>query len=242
VSGPTTNALGATPPPVTIAFYTTGDTRQATGNSMSVSDAFKKRATLLASSPSYVFGVATASDATNTIRALPANLPIAKVYFVGHGNADVFFFDGAPDGTDNFKTVNSDGVLLNPGAVHSPMNPDSPDGTASKGLIDQLAAHLSLSTSPVEIDFLCCNSGSTLVGTVAQALSGHKINGSVGGYNNDYRTNFVGSKPKEPPPATWWTGPGWYDIIQTDDQQKKMLKRATNNAIPSFDTSSNIPP
>jgi hypothetical protein len=243
VNGQKTNAVAPTQTPVVIAFYTTGDTRSASGSSgASVSDAFKLRAQKLAT-PGYVYGVATASDAKTTIKNLAAGLPIAKVYFVGHGNADVFFFDGAPDGTDNFKSVNSDGVLRNPALVHSPMEPDSPDGSSSMNLINELANRLSPSTGPVEIGFLCCNSGITLAGAVAQALTGHGItSGTVNGYNNDYRTNFVPNKPKEPPPATWWTGPGWYDIIQTDDAKKKEIKRGTINAIPAYDTSSNITP
>ncbi len=237
-----TNTLGGAPSPVVVAFYTTGDTRAATGSTMSVSDAFRQRATLVAS-PGFVFGVPTASDATAKIRLIAATQPISKVYFVGHGNANVFFFDGVPDGTDNFKSVITDGILVNPGAVHSPMDPDSLDGSSSKSLINELAKHLSLSSTPVEIGFLCCNSGSTLVGTVAAALSGqHLTGGTVGGYNNDYRTNYVASKPKEPPSASWWTGPGWYDIIQTDDAQKKMIKRGSNNAIPTYDTASGITP
>jgi hypothetical protein len=226
-------------PPVIVAFYTTGDTRAASGTSgASVSQAFLQRAQTLAT-PGYIFGVATASDATAKIRAISASQPISKVYFVGHGNANVFFFDGAPVGTDNFKAVNTDGVLLNPSAVHSPMEPDSPDGTASKGLMNELASRLSLSTSPVEIAMLCCNSGINLAAALASTLSGHGINGIVGGYNNDYRTNFEGTPPKKPPKG--WTS-GWHDIVQTDDANKTELKRGTTNAPPSYDTSSPVTP
>jgi len=232
-----TNTHVTPQPPVIVAFYTTGDTRAASGSSgATVTQAFLQRAQSLAT-PGYIFGVATASDATAKIRAISANQPISKVYFVGHGNADVFFFDGVPDGTDNFKSVNSDGVLLDPGAVHSPMDPNSPDGTASKGLMNQLASRLALSTSPVEIAMLCCNSGTNLVSAVATTLNGHGINGTVGGYNNDYRTNFEGTPPKKAPPG--WT-PGWHDIVQTDDAKKTQLKKGTSNTPPSYDTSATI--
>jgi len=235
-----TNTLIPKQNPVVVAFYTTGDTRAASGSTgATVSDAFRMRAQTLATS-GYVYGVATVSDATAKIRAISATQPISGVYFVGHGNADVFFFDGVPDGTDNFQSVNSDGVLVDPGAVHSPMSPSSPDGTASKTLMNELAKHIIPLTSLFAIAMLCCNSGTNLVAAVALALSGHGItNGKVGGYNNDYRTNFEGTAPKNAPPG--WT-PGWHDIVQTDDAKKTQLKKGTTNAPPSFDTSSNITP
>jgi hypothetical protein len=190
----------------------------------------KKRANVLPT-PGYVWGVGSVGEAVRTISGLPANLPISKVYFVGHGNAQIFFMAGAPDGTDNFTaTSDHDSIFTDPTASHNMLNPDpSENASSSMNLVSQLAKHFIPAGSAFEIAFLCCNSGINLVPDVASALKGLNVpNGTVGGYNNDYRTNFENGH--------------WRDIIQTDDAKKTRLKKSTTDAPPAYDTTSTTSP
>lgn len=237
MNGTQGNAVGPTQAPIVVVIYTTGDTTRASGGTGStVSDAFKLRAGTLASSAAYVIGKDTIDGADGVVAAItatiPAGVPIGKVYFLGHGTEDAFFTGGRPPDPTNpdekgyvFVAPISGERFTDPTTV-APYTGARPP---SKSLLDKLAEHFIPKSNPVEIGFLCCDSGINLVAAVAQDLSGRGFTGTVGGYNMDYRTNRDSDGV-------------WRDIIQPEKGKTGKSRKASGNAPPSYDTHPAITP
>jgi hypothetical protein len=177
-NGGTQNTQAPSPPATSLAFFTTGDTSAFQGTlGGTMSSWFRKRAQTLASK---IFGVATVKAATATLKALPPDLKLTKVYFVGHGNSQLFFFGGHPIANHNFEC--NDGQDL-----EDPAN--DPDSAA---FLAELAKHLD--STGFEVGFIGCEVGGGFTGTVAKSLNGKGLNnGFVGGYTHEYSLFFVGA-------------------------------------------------
>ncbi len=218
---------GATPD--TLAFFTTHDTRHsfvASGPKapkLTNTERFEKRANTLATAGN-VHGVSNITEAINVLKALPTDVKFTRVFFVGHGFDDGFFFSGKPDPQADF-IANDDEVLKDPAQVS-----DAAVKASTIQFVDELAKHLH-PTNRLEIGFLSCFSGTgTMIGSVCRGLDRNKFrNFEVGGYKNDYQTQFVFDQ-----------GTGkilkWTDGIFDKRNQSTVLQRMDNNAIPKYET------
>jgi hypothetical protein len=211
-----TNTVAPKPPTIKLVFYTTGDTGLVTGTSTTGSDWFRNRATTLATS-GYVYGATSTADATSYLGRLPATVTIGELYFVGHGNETGFFFACTPDPT--YEYVGDDSQVLN----------DPASSADALAFFNELAKHLA--AGGFKIGFLACRCGKTLVGAVKTALSHKSLNhGNVGGYTNVYQTWF------DDPSQTWT------DRVMDEATEKTMLRQASHNGIPAYDTNLPITP
>lgn len=215
--------------PDTLAFFTTHDTRHtfvASGRNaprLTNTERFEKRANTLATAAN-VHGVSNINEAITIVKALPADTKFTRVFFVGHGFDDGFFLSGKPDPQADF-IGNDDEVLKDPAQV-----PDAAAKASTIQLFDELAKHLH-TTNRLEIGFLSCFTGTgSLVNFVCRTLDKKNFrNFKVGGYINDYQTQFVFDQANGK--ILKWT-----DGIFDKKNNTKLLQRVDNNAIPAYET------
>ena len=223
-----TNSAAPLPPPVKIAFYTTGDGQQVKDSSATGSDWFKQRALTLATSVSYVFGVSKTADAKAQIvaatQAAPSNiLRLSKVYFYGHGFSEGFMLGCHWDSSITTYAAAYEQVLY---------DPDSPTRSVdrvkdSKDFIDELAQHL---VPDFEIAFLGCHMGGALVEPLAKYLSGKGFKGKVNGYTHTYVGGLEDKTKDYDDPKQEFA-----DALE-DDDTGKISGQAHHNGIPPYDT------
>jgi len=228
-----TGQAPAAPVAEVLAFFTTNDPRPTKGlpantpasARLTNTERFQKRADSVATK-GRVHGVDTIQQATATLKALPANVKLVKVFFVGHGFDDGYFFHGKPDPQSDFVAASSNETLEDPTKVADPTIQQ-----AHKDFLVELVKRVH-PTERVEIGFLSCFSGTnSLVGAVCKVMNQAKHrNFIVGGYKNDYQTQYVFDK-----------GTGkileWTDGI-FDKTTKKLLPgtKMSANKIPPYET------
>jgi hypothetical protein len=217
-----------------LAFFTTGDTRPSRGvpasapaaAKLSSTERYKKRAESLVTA-ARVHGVASISEATAVLKALPADVKITKVFFVGHGFDDGFFLHGKPDPKDAENFIADDGDLetvRNPATAFA-----QPGKQQQQEFLNELVKHLH-KASDVEIGFLSCFTGTgSTVRTVGKALDAAGFTQyQVGGYRNDYQTRYdfdtkTGAIKK------------WRDSIMDKANPSKVLVQMDNNQLPPYE-------
>ena len=222
----------AAKPPEVVAFFTTGDPRQSKGLPASAPKAakltnterFQKRADSLASA-GRVHGVNDVQAAIDVIKALPADLKLAKVFLVGHGFDDGYFFHGKPDPQADFTADSHAETLEDPSKVS-----DAQIAALHKQFIDELAKHCT-QTDRFEIGFLSCFAGTkSLISSVCKALNKKGFrNFVVGGYKNDYQTRYIFDSKSGAILE-------WRDEV-LDRQTQKSLVKMTGNQIPAYEVS-----
>lgn len=228
-SGAKKSAPAAPTPPI-LAFFTTGDPRKpkVTGKNaptFNKSGMWKRRAENLASA-GRVHGVAAVDAGTQVLQGLPAKLKLRKVFFVGHGFNEGFFFHGKPDPQEPVDGFVADS--FNESFTHPDDAPDAAIKKKMETFAQELVKHVHTSEH-VEIGFLACFSGK---GKMIQAICAelNKINHPkfvVGAYENFYNTNFKFNTSTGK--ITEWT-----DFI-TDPTTGKVLDSATANQIPAYE-------
>jgi len=224
----TAQAPAGSPPP-TLCYFTTGDTRPTVvapgpkAPKLTRTQRFEKRAESLASA-GRVHGVASVQEATSVLKALPAEVKLVRVFFVGHGLDDGYFLHGKPDPRADFEAASDAEILTNPAEVS-----DAAIKAQHVQFLDELAKHLS-TTQRLEIGFLACFAATkNLISSYCSALDKRGFrNFVVGGYKNDYETQFVFDQA---------TGKilKWTDAIFDRKDTKKTLVRMDNNQIPPYE-------
>lgn len=224
-------SVPAVPSPKAIAFFTKGDGRASSGAKhpkapkLTRTGRFEKRAESLATS-ARVHGVQTVQEATAALQALPADLKLMRIYFVGHGFDDGFFFSGKPDPQSDFEAASQDQTLMDPASKSS----DKSVKPAMTAFIDELVKHVH-ATERVEIGFLACFTGTgSTVQAVCKAMNKKKHrNFLVGGYQNDYQTEFVFSK--DTGKILHWTD----GIFDKKTRSTLIGSKAAPNQIPPYE-------
>jgi len=223
----------AVPKVEVLAFFTTNDSRPSLGVNVKAPPAakltsterYKKRAESLATA-GRIHGVDSVQAATAVLKALPADVKLEKVFFVGHGFNDGFFFHGRPDPKD------PDNFIADNGNVETLQDPAKlADASATKQheeFINELVKHLH-NSGHIEVGFLSCfTGGGSTVTAVGKALAkaGFPLF-KVGGYKNDYQTRYVFDSKSGA--ILKWTD----EII--DDKTKKVLVKEDQNRIPAYE-------
>jgi len=180
------NTLAPNASPVVLAFYTTGDSRPSEGipanapaaAKLTNSQRYQIRAQALATS-GQVYGVDGIANAVAAIQNLPNTLRLDKVYFVGHGFTNGYFFTGTPVGADDFS-ANDNQVLKAPSS-----------NAQYQKLTDELAKHFT-AADRFEIGFISCYSGASgFIYSIKQAMDAKGFgNFLIGGYKNWYQTRY----------------------------------------------------
>ena len=225
----------AVPKIQTLAFFTTNDSRPSKGipasapaaAKLSSTERYQKRAESLATA-GRIHGVDSIQAATAVLKALPADVKLEKVFFVGHGFDDGFFFHGRPDPKDpeNFIADNGNKETLKDPAKVS----DASAKTQHEEFITELTKHLHKS-GHIEIGFLSCFTGAgSTVRAVGRALDKAGFQEfKVGGYKNDYQTRYIFDSK---------TGAvvKWTDAIMDKNNPNKVLVQEDKNRIPAYET------
>jgi hypothetical protein len=218
-----------------LAFFTTNDSRPSRGvpanapsaAKLSSSVRYQRRAESLATA-GRVHGVDSITAAIAVLKALPADVKLSKVFFVGHGFDDGFFFHGRPDPADpeNFIADHGDEETLQDASTVIDANAKK----KHQEFLDELVKHLHKSTD-VEIGFLSCFTGTgKTVRTVGKALDKAGFSQYiVGGYRNDYQTRYVFNSKSGA--ILKWT-----DEIMDKTNPSKSLIKMDNNKIPPYET------
>jgi hypothetical protein len=219
----------------TLAFFTTNDSRPSKGipagapaaAKLSSTERYKKRAESLATA-GRVHGVDSIQDATAVLKALPADVKLVKVFFVGHGFDNGYFIHGRADPKD------PDNFIADNGNIETLQDPGKLSDAGAKKLhqdfIDELTKHLH-KTEQLEIGFLSCFTGTgSTVRAVGRALDKAGFtNYKVGGYQNDYQTRYIFDSK---------TGAiiKWTDAVMDKTNPNKALIQMNNNQIPPYET------
>ena len=187
----------AVPKMETLAFFTTNDSRPSRGipasapaaAKLSSTERYQKRAESLATA-GRIHGVDLIQAATAVLKALPPDVKLVKVFFVGHGFDNGYFIHGHPDPNDPDNFIADNGnveTLKDPGKLS-----DASARKLHQDFIDELTKHLH-KTEQLEIGFLSCFTGTgTTVQAVGRALDKAGFtNYKVGGYRNDYQTRYI---------------------------------------------------
>ena len=157
--------------------------------------------------------------AITTIQNLPATLRLDKVYFVGHGFSNGYFFNGTPVGADDFTATDAQ-VLKAPSA-----------GPQYQSLMDELAKHFT-AADRFEIGFICCYSGAGgFVYSVKQAMDTKKLgNFVIGGFKNWYQTRY--NYDLKSGAVT-----SWNDVTLNHQNNTKIADAGVNQLVPYETTS-----
>jgi len=224
-------SAAAAPTSKVLAFYTTGDPRRPTitgrnAPKVSMSEMWKRRAESLASK-GRVYGVANIDKAIDVLKSLPKKEKFKKIFFVGHGFGNGYFFHGKPDPQDPVHgfVANEDEAFMHPDEVAS-------SGTKKKmTLFARELARRMQPTGKVEIGFLACYAGQgKMIYEVCYHMNKRNLkNFVVGAYKNFYNVRFNSSKS---------TGKitDWADFI-SDPTTNKVLASASANRIPAYEVS-----
>lgn len=225
----------AVPKVEALAFFTTNDSRPSLGigvkapaaAKLTSSERYQKRAESLATA-GRIHGVDSVQAATAVLKALPSDVKLEKVFFVGHGFDNGFFFHGRPDPKD------PDNFIADNGNVETLQDPAKlTDATAKQQheeFINELVKHLHKS-GQVEIGFLSCFTGTgSTVRAVGKTLAKAGFQDfKVGGYKNDYQTRYIFDSK---------TGAilKWTDEILDKNNPTKLLVKEDKNRIPAYET------
>jgi hypothetical protein len=220
---------GNTPP--TLTFFTTGDPRptpNVTGRNaphLTNTQRWKRRAENLASQ-GRVHGVADVEAATIVLKALPADLKLRRIFFVGHGFNEGYFFHGKPDPDDPDHGFIADSFKES--FAHPDDVQDANIKKMMKAFAEELAKHVH-DSEKVEIGFLACFCGNgKMIRAICDELNKQKHpDFVVGAYENFYNANFIFS-----------TATGkilhWEDFISNFETGEE-LDRADANQIPTYE-------
>jgi hypothetical protein len=116
------NAVGPTPPPIKMGFYTFGAIHEVPDSGGETgSDWFQQRLQSLAVPDSYIKGVQYVSDATAYLKTLDPSVQIGRLYFDGHGNPNGWSFGVPADASHELRDP-SVGVSLSASGFDTNLN------------------------------------------------------------------------------------------------------------------------
>ncbi|MQA92255.1 MAG: hypothetical protein GEU90_18850 [Gemmatimonas sp.] len=220
-----------------LAFFTIGDNRQVSSPhlTMTTEEMWRRRAEDLA--PGHAHGVGTIRDAIDVIEALPAEIVLDEVFFLGHGSGDdfgFFFFSGHPDPGHNFA-ASDDNQLLEMSRAEMT---SSATFSETKELLIKLFKRLARAdprVGGVKINLLACFMGQGETHwAVCDFLDGwlvgaREVRFEVGAYENFYETVFV--------TAPGGNIVGWEDHIVEQPGGTELVPNPGMNQIPAFEVS-----